>query len=70
MNTLLDAAAVASRLGVSKPHVRHLWERGVLPSIIIPSTSKTRKMRRIDAIVLEAWIAANTINEVANGHEN
>lgn len=61
---LLDAAGVAERLGVSKPHVRHLWERGVLPCIIIPGTSKRRKIRRIDSTVLEAWIASNSTSEV------
>jgi hypothetical protein len=56
MSALLDCAAVAERLGVSTFAVRALWEAGALPCIEIPSSSKKRKIRRIDASRLEEWI--------------
>jgi hypothetical protein len=64
MNALLNAAEAAKRLRCSTAQIRKLWNRGVLPCVIIPGTSKYRKTRRVDAAALERWIQSNTTSEV------
>lgn len=61
MSSLLDTAAVATRCGVSKPTARKWLESGKLPCILLPSSGKRRKLRRVDPSALEAFIKANTI---------
>ena len=61
MRCLLNSKAIAQRLGCSVPHVRALWDAGVLPLIELPALSD-RRMRRTDSDVLECWIQDNTNN--------
>jgi len=54
--SLLDAGAVAERLGISRPSVRRLWDQRQLPFVEIPAATIGRRIRRTDATVLEIWI--------------
>jgi|GEM_PF-4955123 len=55
MQSLMNAAAIAKRLGCTSAHVRHLWDAGILPYVDIAATRR-RRMRRTDADVVEQYM--------------
>jgi excisionase family DNA binding protein len=59
MTRLLTIPEVSERLGISRPTVRHLIDKGHLRAISIPGLSETRRTRRIHPDVLEEFIAEN-----------
>jgi excisionase family DNA binding protein len=60
---LLTPKQVAERLHVSRPYVRYLMLSGRLAYVTLPSTSKTRRHRRISEAQLLAFLSTN-VNEV------
>lgn len=55
--SLLTAAQVAQRLGMSKSHVLRMLDNNQIPYVRIPGRSTNSFSRRVDPADLDKWIA-------------